>query len=78
MEKDYISDMIVNASKAGAYDVVSKQRNELMQQNKNLKAAINSVLDELQKSDPHEVVNNPAALINRISAVCLNALRNNI
>ena len=33
---DFLTESIVNISKAGAYDIVSKQRDELVEQNKKM------------------------------------------
>ena len=75
---DSLSEQIINISKAGAYDIVAKHRDELKQQNDNLKAAINSVLNEIQNTKAGEIIDKPAFILNRISAHCLDALRNNI
>lgn len=37
---DQLMEQIVNISKAGAYDIVSKQRDELLEENKALKERV--------------------------------------
>lgn len=42
---DQLMEQIVNISKAGAYDIVSKQRNELLEENKALKEQVKFLRD---------------------------------
>lgn len=74
---DFLHEQIIHISKSGAYDVLSKSYGELTEKYKNVRADLNKVLDELQRATPEEVVTNPAALITRISRICLDSLKNN-
>jgi len=74
---DFLHEQIINISKAGAFDIVSKQVGELTEQNNNFRNALNAILDEFKKTDASEIVNNPAELITNIGRICLTTLKQN-
>lgn len=72
---DYLTQQIVSISKSGAYDAIKDNYEELQEQNKVLKAAINKALDEIQNAAPSMIVDNPAYILRVIADHLLNALK---
>ena len=72
---DNLYEQIVNISKAGAFDVISKQRDELVIENKKLKEGINKALDEKINTNASLAVDNPGLVLQNISRHLLDALR---
>jgi len=74
---DFLHEQIINISKAGAYDIISKQVGELKEQNTTYREALKSIQNELADMDINEVITNPALLIKRISKICADTLTQN-
>ena len=72
---DNLMEQIVNISKAGAYDAITGDYDKVKTQNVILKAGINKALDEITKSPPSDIVDNPAEMLTRISRHLLDALK---
>lgn len=64
---DNLFEQMTNITKAHAYDIIAKQRDELMEQNKALKSAIRNAVEEVMNMNPEEVVNEPSKTIIKIT-----------
>ncbi len=53
---DFLSESIVNISKAGAYDIVSKQRDELVKENEELKKKFNDAFAMYEAAQGMEII----------------------
>ena len=71
---DNLFNQIVNISKAGAYDIVSKQCQELQDQKNVLRYSLRKILSEISSMDIADIANNPSLLIGKISVICSETL----
>jgi len=72
---DFLTESIVNISKAGAYDAISQDYGKVKADNELLKAAINKALDEITNAASIEIITNPAGVIQKVSRPLLDALK---
>lgn len=74
---DNLFEQMANITKAHAYDLVAKHRNELAEQNESYRKALNEVLDVIRKADAVLLIDNPVLYLNQIVNIAVKSLKEN-